>query len=114
MKKLFPIIATFCMLILWGCPEKEPVEEDVLTPVKTEYSIGADGGEIAISYKSNLTCSVKSEASWITVPTKTKTVTIETVSIKIAANTSTEERVGKVNVSGGALSAAITIKQAGK
>ena len=90
MKKLFPIFATFCMLILWGCPEKEPVEEDVLTPVKAEYSIGADGGEIAISYKSNLTCSVRSTDSWITVPTKTKTVTTETVTVKIAAKASEE------------------------
>lgn len=113
MKKLLPFFSLLSLLILWGCPN-EPQEEDVLTPVKTEYTIGAEGGEISISFNTNLVYSVNKDADWLTIVTKaTKAVELKTVVVKAAANPSTEPRQAKVTVSGGKLTAEITVKQSG-
>ncbi|MBO4417736.1 MAG: BACON domain-containing protein [Bacteroidales bacterium] len=101
--------------ILWGCPNTpEPEDPDVLEPIQATYSIGADGGEFTISVKTNTTLSVQSNVSWISVPSKTKAATVQTVKLVAEANSSTDERTGKVTVRGGSLSATITIVQAGK
>ncbi|MBP5505310.1 MAG: BACON domain-containing protein, partial [Bacteroidales bacterium] len=57
---IYPLLALVSVFILWGCPEPEPVEEGVLTPVKTEYTLGAEGGSFSISFKTNLEYKVES------------------------------------------------------
>ena len=113
-KVLFPLLALVSVFILWGCPEPEPVEEGVLTPVKTEYTIGAEGGSFSISFKTNLEYKVESsDPSWLTVATKTKAVTTETVSITAKANTSVESRKANLKITAGDLNATIVVTQDG-
>ena len=115
MKKLLPITLLLGIFILWGCPSNvDPKEDDVLEPIQATYKIEADGGEFTISVKTNTTLSVQSNVSWISVPSKTKAATVQTVKLVAEANSSTDERTGKVTVRGGSLSATITIIQAGK
>ena len=84
MKKLYPLIALIGLFVLAGCPQPQPVEDPVLTPIKTEYSIGAEGGEMSITFKTNQTYKVKSSATWLTVSTTpTKAVTTETVKVTV-------------------------------
>ena len=114
--KFFHLFAAIALLpMLWGCPNApEPEDPDVLEPIQASYNIGADGGEFTISVKTNTTLSVQSNASWISVPTKTKAATTQTVKLVAEANTTTEARTGKVTVRGGSLSAVIEITQAGR
>ena len=103
-----------CLFVLQGCPSPAPVEEDaVLTPIQTTYSIGAEGGSVSISFKTNLEYKVSSDASWLTVPASTKAVETKTVTVTAAENTSTEQRSGNITIKGGDLTATITVKQAG-
>ena len=113
MKKLFPLLALMCMFVLQGCPQPTPEEKDELTPIKTEYTIGAAGGELSLTFKSNLSWQAKSDASWLKVTTPTKAVTTETVKVVAEENTSTSSRTAKVTISGGALSATIVVTQEG-
>ena len=114
-KVLFPLLAIVSVFILWGCPDTpEPVEEGVLTPVKTEYTLGAEGGSFSISFKTNLEYKVESsDPSWLVVSTKTKAVTTETVSITAKANTSVEQRTANLKITAGDLNATIVVKQDG-
>lgn len=107
------LIAVFCISLMWGCVKSEYVEDDILTSDKTEYTIGAEGGTFFISYNTNLTCSVKSDASWLTVETNTRAITTQTVSLIAKANTSTEARKATVTVNGGTLSVPLTVNQKG-
>ena len=113
MKKLFPLVALLCMFVLQGCPQSTPEESDVLTPIKTEYTIGAAGGELSLTFKSNLNWEAKSDASWLTVTTPTKSVTTETVKVVAAENKSTESRKANVTIKAGTLSATIVVTQEG-
>ncbi len=85
----------------------------MLTPIQTTYSIGAEGGSISISFKTNLEYRVSSDAAWLTVPSSTKAVETKTVTVTAAANTSTAQRSGNITIIGGDLSATVTINQAG-
>ncbi|MBQ7253389.1 MAG: BACON domain-containing protein [Bacteroidales bacterium] len=117
MKNKLPLflLAIVLLPVLCGCPNPpEPDDPDILEPIQATYDIGADGGEFTISVKTNTTLSVQSNVSWISVPSKTKAATVQTVKLVAEANGSTDERTGKVTVSGGSLSASITIVQAGK
>ena len=113
MKKLLPLLALLCMFVLQGCPQSTPEESDVLTPIKTEYTIGAAGGELSLTFKSNLNWEAKSDASWLTVTTPTKSVTTETVKVVAAENKSTESRKANVTIKAGTLSATIVVTQEG-
>ncbi len=114
MKRFLPLLSLLCALILWGCP-KAPEEPDTLTPVTTSYNIGAEGGDITISFKTNLAYSLKPDASWLTLVTKsTKAVKTESVTVRAAANSSFDSRSAKVTVTAGSLSIEMTVNQAGK
>ena len=113
MKKLYPLIALIGLLVLTGCPQPDPGEDPVLTPIKTDYSIGAEGGELKITFKTNQTYEAKSNANWLKVSTPTKAVTTETVTVTAEANKSTEARTAKVTIKAGTLDATITVTQAG-
>ncbi len=114
MKKLFPLIALMCLFVLQGCPQPGPEPEvDTLDLIKTEYTIGAEGGALSLSFKSNLVWKASSDATWLNVDTPTKVVTTETVKVTATANTSTESRSAKVKIEAGSLTATITVKQDG-
>ncbi len=114
-KLSFFLLAILLLPVLWGCPNTpEPVDPDVLEPIQASYRIGAEGGDFTISVKTNTTLSVQSNTSWISVPSKTRASAVQTVKLVAEANDSTDERTGKVTVSGGSLSAVISITQAGK
>ena len=114
MKKFYLLTALMCLFVLQGCPKPAPVEEDaVLTPIQTTYQIGAEGGSVSISFKTNLEYKVSSDASWLTVPASTKAVETKTVTVTAAENTSTEQRSGNITIKGGDLTATITVNQAG-
>ena len=114
MKRFLPLLSLLCVLILWGCP-KAPEEPDTLTPVTTSYNIGAEGGDITISFRTNLAYSVKPDASWLTLVTKsTKAVTTQSVTVRAAANSSFDSRSAKVTVTAGSLSIEMTVNQAGQ
>ena len=118
-KKLFHLAALLCgMFLLWGCPQPEPdpVEPDVLVPISTSYTIGAEGGSISISFETNTSFQVKPEdgASWLSVVTKaTKASKVESVTVMAQPNPSTEPRTANVIVTAGELKANIAIKQEG-
>ena len=112
-KKLFPLIALLSVLILWGCPNKPAEEDPVLTPTKTSFNIGAEGGDITINFSTNQSYTVKPSESWITVTTKTKAVESKSVVVKVAANTSVESRKANVVIDGGKVNATIVINQSG-
>ena len=115
MKKLFPLFAVFCMFILWGCPEKEPVESDVITPIQTSFNIDAAGGDISVKFNTNVTCTAKSDAGWLTVVTKaTKATHEESITLRAAANNDSEPRTAHVTISGGSVKAEVTVTQSGK
>ena len=114
MKKLFTLIALMCLLVLQGCPKAPAEDPDVLTPIKTEYTIGADGGEMSLQFKTNVVWKAESDSpSWLKVLTPTKAVMTETVKVKAEANTKPEPRTAKVTVSGGDLSITIVVTQEG-
>ena len=114
MKRLFPLTAVFCLFLLWGCP-KEVKEDPVLTPNQIAYTVGADGGEVTISFKSNQECSVSSDASWLKVATKaTKAVSTRNVTLSAQPNTSKDSRTANVTVKGGTLTITVTVTQEGK
>ena len=113
MKKFLPFLSLLCALILWGCP-KAPAEPDTLTPVSTTYSIGAEGGDISISFRTNLTYSVSTDASWLSEVTKTKAVETKSVTLRAAENSSFEARSATVTVKAGSLSVNMTVKQDGR
>ena len=113
MKKLYPLIALIGLFVLAGCPQSDPGEDPILTPIKTDYSIGAEGGELKITFKTNQTYEAKSNANWLKVSTPTKAVTTETVTVTAEANKSTEPRSAKVTIKAGTLDATITVTQAG-
>jgi len=102
--------------MLWGCPQPtpDPVEPDVLVPISTSYTIGAEGGSITISFETNATYTVNTEATWLSVVTKaTKATKVESVTVMAQANPSTEPRSANVIVKAGDLTANITVKQEG-
>lgn len=113
MKKFLPFLSLLCALILWGCPQA-PAEPDTLTPVSTTYSIGAEGGDISISFRTNLTYSVSTDASWLSEVTKTKAIETKSVTLRAAENTSFEARSATVTVKAGSLSVNMTVKQDGR
>ena len=113
MKRLFPLAAVVCLFILWGCP-KEVVEDPVLTPNETSFTIGADGGSFSFSFKTNQTCNVKPSASWITVDSPTKAVTTKSVTVTVAPNPDEASRSGNITVSAGKLSFKFDVTQEGK
>ena len=114
MKKIYLLTALLCLLVLQGCPSIAPAEEDaVLTPIQTTYSIGAEGGSVSLSFKTNLEYEVSSDADWLTVPAGTKAVETKTVTVTAAENTSTEQRSGNITITGGELTATVTVQQAG-
>ena len=116
-KKLIHLAALLCgMFMLWGCPQPtpDPVEPDVLVPISTSYTIGAEGGSITISFETNATYTVNTEATWLSVVTKaTKATKVESVTVMAQANPSTEPRSANVIVKAGDLTANITVKQEG-
>ena len=110
MKKLFTLIALIGFVMLAGCTQPE---EPVLTPILTDCTIGAEGGEMTISVATNQTLQVTSDASWLTVPNATKAVTTETVKAIAEANTTTKQRTAKINITAGELKATVKVTQAG-
>ena len=106
--------ALLCLFLLWGCPEKEP-EQPVLTANQIKYTIGADGGDIVISFMTNQNCTVRSEAFWLKESTPTtRAVRTENVTLTATANTSEKERTATVTVTGGTLSITLEVTQSGK
>ena len=114
MKKFYLLFALIGLFVLQGCPQPDPGEDPVLTPIKTDYTIGAEGGEMSIPFKTNQAYQVKSSASWLTVSTPTKAVTTETVKVTAAANSSTNERSARLTITAGTLSATVTVTQEGR
>ena len=113
-KKLFPLIALLSVFILWGCPGNNPVEEDpVLTPNTTSFKVKAEGGDITISFSTNLDYTVKTDATWLTVSTKTKAVETKSVTVTAAPNTSIDSRRANVTIDGGKVNATIVVIQDG-
>ncbi|MBQ7459264.1 MAG: BACON domain-containing protein, partial [Bacteroidales bacterium] len=114
MKRLFPLAAVICLFVLWGCPKEQP-EEPVLTPIQTSYTIGADGGSLDISFRTNQVCQIKSSApSWLTVDSPTKAVTTKIFTAKASANSDENPRTANISITAGSLSATITITQEGR
>lgn len=114
MKRLFPLAAVICLFVLWGCPKEQP-EEPVLTPIQTSYTIGADGGSLDISFRTNQVCQIKSSApSWLTVDSPTKAVTTKIFTAKASANSDENPRTANISITAGSLSATITITQDGR
>ena len=113
MKKLFPLLALMCLFVLQGCPKGPVPEPDTLDAIKTEYTIGAAGGELTLSFKTNQTCSIKSDASWLTVLEPTKAVTTKTTTVKAEANPSTDSRKANVKITAGTLSITLVVTQEG-
>ncbi|MBQ1168656.1 MAG: BACON domain-containing protein [Bacteroidales bacterium] len=113
MKKLFPLLALMCIFVLQGCPKGPVPEPDTLDAIKTEYTIGAAGGELTLSFKTNQTCSIKSDASWLTVLEPTKAVTTKTTTVKAEANPSTDSRKANVKITAGTLSITLVVTQEG-
>ena len=110
MKKLFTLIALIGFVMLAGCTQPE---EPVLTPILTDCTIGAEGGEMTISVATNQTLQVTSDASWLTVPNATKAVNTETVKAIAEANPTTKHRTAKLNITAGDLKATVKVTQAG-
>ncbi|MBQ3820817.1 MAG: BACON domain-containing protein, partial [Bacteroidales bacterium] len=113
MKKLFPLLALMCIFVLQGCPNGPEPEPDTLDAIKTEYTIGAEGGELTLSFKTNQTCKITSDASWLTVLEPTKAVTTKTTTVKAEANPSTDSRKANVKITAGTLSITLVVTQEG-
>ena len=72
------------VFILWGCPNNvTPPEPDTLEPVKTEYNVGAEGGEFTISFRTNLEYKVRTDANWLEATAVTKAVETKTATVKV-------------------------------
>ena len=124
MKRLFPLAALMCMFLLWGCPQEGPTptptpdEEDPVLEAATsttEYTIEAQGGEITLKVKSNLSnLDVRSsDPSWLTASVSTKAVTTQQITVKAAENKSVDSRSAKVTVSSDKLSVEFKVTQKG-
>ena len=113
-----------CMFLLWGCPQEGPTptptpdEEDPVLEAATsttEYTIEAQGGEITLKVKSNLSnLDVRSsDPSWLTASVSTKAVTTQQITVKAAENKSVDSRSAKVTVSSDKLSVEFKVTQKG-
>ena len=111
-KRLLLLIAFVGVFILWGCPNNvTPPEPDTLEPVKTEYNVGAEGGELSISFRTNLEYKVGTDASWLTASAVTKAVETKNAKVTVQPNPEAEPRTGHVTVEAGSLTTVITVVQ---
>ncbi|MBO4417735.1 MAG: BACON domain-containing protein [Bacteroidales bacterium] len=108
-KTLLHLLASLSIFLLWGCPQPEEPE---LTPIETEYTIGAGASDFFIKFRTNQDCKVTSDVNWLTVPS-TKASSIKTVTISAEANPTAKMRTGHLTISAGSLSAKVTVNQEG-
>ena len=108
-KTLLHLLASLSIFLLWGCPQPEEPE---LTPIETEYTIGAGASDFFIKFRTNQDCKVTSDVNWLTVP-GTKASSIKTVTISAEANPTAKMRTGHLTISAGSLSAKVTVNQEG-
>ncbi len=108
-KVLLHLLASLSIFLLWGCPKPEEPE---LTPIETEYTIGAGASDFFIRFRTNQDCKVTPDVDWLTVPS-TKASSIKTVAISAEANPTAKMRTGHLTISAGTLSAKVTVNQEG-
>ena len=108
-KTLLHLLASLSIFLLWGCPQPEEPE---LTPIESEYTIGAGASDFFVKFRTNQDCKVTSDVSWLTVP-GTKASSIKTVTISAEANPTAKMRTGHLTISAGSLSAKVTVNQEG-
>ena len=106
-KTLLHLLASLSIFLLWGCPQPEEPE---LTPIESEYTIGAGASEFFVKFKTNQDCKVTSDAGWLTVLT-TKASVVKSVTVSAEANTTTKMRTGHLTITAGSLSAKVTVNQ---
>lgn len=108
-KTLLHLLASLSIFLLWGCPQPEEPE---LTPIESEYTIGAGASDFFVKFKTNQDCKVTPDVDWLTVPS-TKASVVKSVTISAEANPTTKMRTGHLTISAGTLSAKITVNQEG-
>ena len=84
---------------------------DGLIVSTTSYSIGAEGGTIAVDITSNGEYEVTSNNSWITVASTRANMADYTATLEISANIASTERTGTVSITLGSLAEDVTITQ---
>ena len=90
-------------------------QHDALMASPAQAQIGAEGGKLEITLKSNIDYTInidKASSAWISV-VETRSLKEETLVLSIAKNTAVEPRTGKVVFRSGALSEELSIEQAG-
>ena len=110
--KLFPILCTLALLAV-GC--NKPVVAS-LSMLNSAVSLNAEGGTQEISFKTNQSWSIHSDAAWITVAPASGAASesYQFVTITATENTAEEERTATLTVTAGEKSAQVGVKQAGK
>lgn len=102
MKKLFPLIAIACALVLWGCPKVEPEVEYTLDVEPGEYEFTFEGGSFTATVTASAEFKMEPDVNWLTV---------DGTKVTAAANTAYEPRTGHVNVTCGDTKVVIDITQ---
>jgi DNA/RNA endonuclease G (NUC1) len=104
-----------CLLIAAAIGCTKPVLAN-LTMVTSFLSVVASGDAQDISFKTNQSWSISSDAAWVTAhPTSgSASDSYQFVTVTVAPNTETAERTATLTVTAGEKSAQVSIKQSGK
>lgn len=89
-------------------------QKDAIVLAKSEYEIEAKGGNLEISFESNIEIKVTSNSDWIKVgTTKSRTLSEYVLTLIISENSTSDKRVGTVTISSlnEVLSETLTITQ---
>ena len=110
--KYFPIICMLALLAV-GCNKEAPASLSMLNSV---ILVEAGGGQQDISFKTNQSWSVRSDAGWVTVAPASggPSESYQLVGVTVAENTDEAERTATLTVTAGEKSALVAVKQAGK
>lgn len=108
-------IAIVCMLaiVVTACHKEAPASLSMLNSV---LLVDAAGGTQDISFKTNQSWSVRSDAGWVSVAPASggASESYQVVNVTVAENTDEAERTATLTVTAGEKSALVAVKQAGK
>lgn len=120
-KKVYLCVFALAMMVgLFACDDNSVVDA-YIKPVQTEYTIGADGGDVFVEFESNgMNKAYVENCEWITLlnlEASTKSglpTSVQKVKFTVAANEGSEPRTGVVKGVCFAKEAAVKIIQEGK
>ena len=113
MKLRHLLLGMFAMAATVACDPVEPEVTPELNVNKTEASVAAEGGSVAVQITSNVDWTAAADQNWVSVDPASGNGNA-TVTLTVAPNETEEARTANVTVKADKLSKTVKISQAGK